>query len=131
VITITEKAKDPSSKAPENITSTDKLVATVQEVGTDGTTPVKAPSIPSTAVQVGTPAIGKHDANNPQSGGHEGDETAPTTAPTLEALTDDTNLGAVKVKLPEDAKDGDRVIVTFTPENAQPVSVTLTKGANG
>ncbi|MDP0351826.1 hypothetical protein Q7Z27_12695, partial [Glaesserella parasuis] len=47
VITITEKAKDPSSKAPENITSTDKLVATVQEVGTDGTTPVKAPSIPS------------------------------------------------------------------------------------
>ncbi|MFW9277810.1 hypothetical protein, partial [Glaesserella parasuis] len=45
VITITEKAKDPSSKAPENITSTDKLVATVQEVGTDGTTPVKAPSI--------------------------------------------------------------------------------------
>ncbi|MFW9303843.1 hypothetical protein ACN9OQ_10195, partial [Glaesserella parasuis] len=121
-------------KAPENITSTDKLVATVQEVGTDGTTPVKAPSIPSTAVQVGTPAIGKHDANNPQSGGHEGDETAPTTAPTLEALTDDTNLGAVKVKLPEDAKDGDRVIVTFTPEtpeNAQQVSVTLTKGANG
>ncbi|MFK5198930.1 hypothetical protein, partial [Glaesserella parasuis] len=112
----------------------DKLVATVQEVGTDGTTPVKAPSIPSTAVQVGTPAIGKHDANNPQSGGHEGDETAPTTAPTLEALTDDTNLGAVKVKLPEDAKDGDRVIVTFTPEtpeNAQQVSVTLTKGANG
>ncbi|MCT8589221.1 hypothetical protein KZ336_00200 [Glaesserella parasuis] len=134
VITITEKAKDPSSKAPENITSTDKLVETVQEVGTDGTTPVKAPSIPSTAVQVGTPAIGKHDANNPQSGGHEGDETAPTTAPTLEALTDDTNLGAVKVKLPEDAKDGDRVIVTFTPEtpeNAQQVSVTLTKGANG
>ncbi|MDO9852267.1 hypothetical protein Q7458_12835, partial [Glaesserella parasuis] len=60
--------------------------------------------------------------------------TAPTTAPTLEALTDDTNLGAVKVKLPEDAKDGDRVIVTFTPEtseNAQQVSVTLTKGANG
>ncbi|MDO9797813.1 hypothetical protein Q7526_11665, partial [Glaesserella parasuis] len=55
VISITEKAKDPSSKAPENITSTDKLVATVQEVGTDGTTPVKAPSIPSTAVQVGTP----------------------------------------------------------------------------
>ncbi|MDO9742095.1 hypothetical protein Q7518_11250, partial [Glaesserella parasuis] len=136
VITITEKAKDPSSKAPENITSTDKLVATVQEVGTDGTTPVKAPSIPSTAVQVGTPAIGKHDANNPQSGGHEGDETAPTTAPTLEALTDDTNLGAVKVKLPEDAKDGDRVIVKFTPEStttppATPVEVTLTKGANG
>ncbi|MDG6272231.1 hypothetical protein QA316_03625 [Glaesserella parasuis] len=136
VITITEKAKDPSSKAPENITSMDKLVATVQEVGTDGTTPVKAPSIPSTAVQVGTPAIGKHDANNPQSGGHEGDETAPTTAPTLEALTDDTNLGAVKVKLPEDAKDGDRVIVKFTPEStttppATPVEVTLTKGANG
>ncbi|MCT8557625.1 hypothetical protein KZ469_04025 [Glaesserella parasuis] len=136
VITITEKAKDPSSKAPENITSTDKLVETVQEVGTDGTTPVKAPSIPSTAVQVGTPAIGKHDANNPQSGGHEGDETAPTTAPTLEALTDDTNLGAVKVKLPEDAKDGDRVIVKFTPESttttpATPVEVTLTKGANG
>ncbi|MDP0351820.1 hypothetical protein Q7Z27_12655, partial [Glaesserella parasuis] len=112
----------------------DKLVATVQEVGTDGTTPVKAPSIPSAAVQVGTPAIGKHDANNPQSGGHEGDTTAPTTAPTLEALTDDANLGSVKVGLPTDAVEGDRVIVTFTPEtpeNAQQVSVTLTKGANG
>ncbi|MDE4015514.1 hypothetical protein NUS68_07090 [Glaesserella parasuis] len=97
---------------------------------------MRAPSIPSAAVQVGTPAIGKHDANNPQSGGHEGDTTAPTTAPTLEALTDDTNLGAVKVKLPEDAKDGDRVIVKFTPEStttppATPVEVTLTKGANG
>ncbi|MDP0471845.1 hypothetical protein Q7Y64_06965, partial [Glaesserella parasuis] len=134
VITITEKAKDPSSKAPENITSTDKLVATVQEVGTDGTTPVKAPSIPSTAVKVGTPAIGKHDANNPQSGGHEGDTTAPTTAPTLTAVTTDEGLGSVKVGLPTDAVEGDRVIVTFTPEtpeNAQPVSVTLTKGANG
>ncbi|MDG6475978.1 hypothetical protein, partial [Glaesserella parasuis] len=134
VITITEKAKDPSSKAPENITSTDKLVATVQEVGTDGTTPVKAPSIPSTAVQVGTPAIGKHDANNPQSGGHEGDTTVPTTAPTLTAVTTDEGLGSVKVGLPTDAVEGDRVIVTFTPEtpeNAQQVSVTLTKGANG
>ncbi|MDG6448047.1 hypothetical protein QAY99_04765, partial [Glaesserella parasuis] len=132
VITITEN----TNGAPQDIKSTDSLVATVQEVGTDGTTPVKAPSIPSTAVQVGTPAIGKHDANNPQSGGHEGDTTAPTTAPTLEALTDDTNLGAVKVKLPEDAKDGDRVIVKFTPEStttppATPVEVTLTKGANG
>ncbi|MDO9834763.1 hypothetical protein Q7499_11565, partial [Glaesserella parasuis] len=105
VITITEN----TNGAPQDIKSTDSLVATVQEVGTDGTTPVRAPSIPSAAVQVGTPAIGKHDANNPQSGGHEGDTTAPTTAPTLEALTDDTNLGAVKVKLPEDAKDGDRV----------------------
>ncbi|WP_042906526.1 hypothetical protein [Glaesserella parasuis] len=134
VITITEKAKDPNSTAPQDIKSEDKLVATVQEVGTDGTTPVKAPSIPSTAVQVGTPAIGKHDANNPQSGGHEGDTTAPTTAPTLEALTDDANLGSVKVGLPTDAVEGDRVIVTFTPEtpeNAQQVSVTLTKGANG
>ncbi|WP_426875681.1 Ig-like domain-containing protein [Glaesserella parasuis] len=132
VITITEN----TNGAPQDIKSTDSLVATVQEVGTDGTTPVKSPSIPSTAVQVGTPAIGKHDANNPQSGGHEGDTTAPTTAPTLEALTDDTNLGAVKVKLPEDAKDGDRVIVKFTPEStttppATPVEVTLTKGANG
>ncbi|MDE4014659.1 hypothetical protein NUS68_02495, partial [Glaesserella parasuis] len=130
VITITEKAKDPSSKAPENITSTDKLVATVQEVGTDGTTPVKAPSIPSEAVQVGTPAIGKHDATNPQSGGHEGDTTAPATAPTLEALTDDANLGSVKVGLPTDAVEGDRVIVTFTPEDqskGEKVTVTLTK----
>ncbi|MDP0342706.1 hypothetical protein Q7Z58_11615, partial [Glaesserella parasuis] len=105
-----------------------------QEVGTDGTTPVKAPSIPSTAVQVGTPAVGKHDANNPQSGGHEGDTTAPTTAPTLTAVTTDEGLGSVKVGLPTDAVEGDRVIVTFTPEtseNAQQVSVTLTKGANG
>ncbi|MDO9732531.1 hypothetical protein Q7530_11565, partial [Glaesserella parasuis] len=81
-----------------------------------------------------TPAVGKHDANNPQSGGHEGDTTAPTTAPTLTAVTTDEGLGSVKVGLPTDAVEGDRVIVTFTPEtpeNAQPVSVTLTKGANG
>ncbi|MFK5193657.1 hypothetical protein ACI3PB_08720 [Glaesserella parasuis] len=130
VITITEN----TNGAPQDIKSTDSLVATVQEVGTDGTTPVKAPSIPSAAVQVGTPAIGKHDGTNPQSGGHEGDTTAPATAPTLEALTDDANLGSVKVGLPTDAVEGDRVIVTFTPEtpeNAQQVSVTLTKGANG
>ncbi|MDO9766229.1 hypothetical protein Q7523_12250, partial [Glaesserella parasuis] len=130
VITITEN----TNGAPQDIKSTDSLVATVQEVGTDGTTPVKAPSIPSTAVQVGTPAVGKHDANNPQSGGHEGDTTAPTTAPTLTAVTTDEGLGSVKVGLPTDAVEGDRVIVTFTPEtpeNAQPVSVTLTKGANG
>ncbi|WP_214645045.1 hypothetical protein [Glaesserella parasuis] len=40
----------------------------------------------------------------------------------------------MKVGLPTDAVEGDRVIVTFTPEtpeNAQQVSVTLTKGANG
>ncbi|MFW9309532.1 hypothetical protein ACN9OS_03950 [Glaesserella parasuis] len=130
VITITEN----TNGAPQDIKSTDSLVATVQEVGTDGTTPVKAPSIPSTAVQVGTPAVGKHDANNPQSGGHEGDTTAPTTAPTLTAVTTDEGLGSVKVGLPTDAVEGDRVIVTFTPEtpeNAQQVSVTLTKGANG
>ncbi|MDO9832455.1 hypothetical protein Q7508_11410, partial [Glaesserella parasuis] len=57
-----------------------------------------------------------------------------TKAPTLEALTDDANLGSVKVGLPTDTVEGDRVIVTFTPEtpeNAQQVSVTLTKGANG
>ncbi|WP_115233189.1 hypothetical protein [Glaesserella parasuis] len=130
VITITEN----TNGAPQDIKSTDSLVATVHEVGTDGTTPVKAPSIPSTAVQVGTPAVGKHDANNPQSGGHEGDTTAPTTAPTLTAVTTDEGLGSVKVGLPTDAVEGDRVIVTFTPEtpeNAQQVSVTLTKGANG
>ncbi|MFW9297490.1 hypothetical protein, partial [Glaesserella parasuis] len=60
--------------------------------------------------------------------------TAPTTAPTLTAVTTDEGLGSVKVGLPTDTVEGDRVIVTFTPEtpeNAQQVSVTLTKGANG
>ncbi|MDG6362572.1 hypothetical protein, partial [Glaesserella parasuis] len=77
-----------------------------------------------------TPAIGKHDANNPQSGGHEGDETAPTTTPTLTAVTTDEGLGSVKVGLPTDAVEGDRVIVTFTPEDqskGKKVTVTLTK----
>ncbi|WP_200859975.1 hypothetical protein, partial [Glaesserella parasuis] len=98
VITITEKAKDPNSTAPQDIKSEDKLVATVQEVGTDGTTPVKAPSIPSTAVQVGTPAVGKHSNNDVEnSGGHEGDETEPKTAPTLTAISTDDGLGSVKV----------------------------------
>ncbi|MCT8685460.1 hypothetical protein KZ320_04230 [Glaesserella parasuis] len=132
VITITEKAKDPSSKAPENITSTDKLVATVQEVGTDGTTPVKAPSIPSTAVQVGTPAVGKHSNNDVEnSGGHEGDNTPPTTAPTLTAEQTGNKRGAVTVALPSDAQVGDRVVLEFTPENSEEkVIVTLTKGSD-
>ncbi|MCT8831741.1 hypothetical protein KZ432_05010 [Glaesserella parasuis] len=132
VITITEKAKDPSSKAPENITSTDKLVETVQEVGTDGTTPVKAPSIPSTAVQVGTPAVGKHSNNDVEnSGGHEGDNTPPTTAPTLTAEQTGNKRGAVTVALPSDAQVGDRVVLEFTPENSEEkVIVTLTKGSD-
>ncbi|ATW43573.1 hypothetical protein A2U20_07100 [Glaesserella parasuis D74] len=131
VITITEKAKDPNSTAPQDIKSEDKLVATVQEVGTDGTTPVKAPSIPSTAVQVGTPAVGKHSNNDVEnSGGHEGDETEPKTAPTLTAISTDDGLGSVKVGLPADAVEGDRVEVTFVPEGkskGEEVTVTLTK----
>ncbi|MDO9839571.1 hypothetical protein Q7486_02090 [Glaesserella parasuis] len=111
----------------------DKFVVKVQAFAGDKAT--EEVSQPSDAFAVPEVKEGKHnDADVANSGGHTGDTTVPTTAPTLEALTDDTNLGAVKVKLPEDAKDGDRVIVKFTPEtpeNAQQVSVTLTKGANG
>ncbi|WP_420729009.1 hypothetical protein [Glaesserella parasuis] len=113
----------------------DRFVATVQTFAGDKAT--EEVSQPSEALAVPEVKLGKHDDNNvTNSGGHKGDETAPAKAPTLEALTDDTNLGAVKVKLPEDAKDGDRVIVKFTPESATttpatPVEVTLTKGANG
>ncbi|MCT8824291.1 hypothetical protein KZ326_08175 [Glaesserella parasuis] len=127
VITITEN----TNGAPQDIKSTDSLVATVQEVGTDGTTPVKSPSIPSTAVQVGTPAVGKHSNNDVEnSGGHEGDETEPKTAPTLTAISTDDGLGSVKVGLPADAVEGDRVEVTFVPEGkskGEEVTVTLTK----
>ncbi|MDE3944765.1 hypothetical protein NUS41_04330, partial [Glaesserella parasuis] len=105
---------------------------TVQEVGTDGTTPVKAPSIPSTAVQVGTPAVGKHSNNDVEnSGGHEGDNTPPTTAPTLTAEQTGNKRGAVTVALPSDAQVGDRVVLEFTPENSEEkVIVTLTKGSD-
>ncbi|MDO9744039.1 hypothetical protein Q7455_10190, partial [Glaesserella parasuis] len=103
-----------------------------QEVGTDGTTPVKAPSIPSTAVQVGTPAVGKHSNNDVEnSGGHEGDNTPPTTAPTLTAEQTGNKRGAVTVALPSDAQVGDRVVLEFTPENSEEkVIVTLTKGSD-
>ncbi|MDG6310153.1 hypothetical protein P9Z71_07965 [Glaesserella parasuis] len=113
----------------------DRFVATVQTFAGDKAT--EEVSQPSDAFTVPEVKVGKHnDADVANSGGHTGDTTEPTTAPTLEALTDDANLGAVKVKLPEDAKDGDRVIVKFTPESATttpatPVEVTLTKGANG
>ncbi|MDO9746740.1 hypothetical protein Q7515_01200 [Glaesserella parasuis] len=113
----------------------DKFVVKVQAFAGDKAT--EEVSQPSDAFAVPEVKEGKHnDADVANSGGHTGDTTVPTTAPTLEALTDDTNLGAVKVKLPEDAKDGDRVIVKFTPESttttpATPVEVTLTKGANG
>ncbi|MDG6361300.1 hypothetical protein [Glaesserella parasuis] len=107
----------------------DRFVATVQTFAGDKAT--EEVSQPSEALAVPEVKLGKHDDNNvTNSGGHKGDETAPAKAPTLEALTDDTNLGAVKVKLPEDAKDGDRVIVTFTPEDqskGEKVTVTLTK----
>ncbi|MDO9909850.1 hypothetical protein Q7436_10285, partial [Glaesserella parasuis] len=103
-----------------------------QEVGTDGTTPVKAPSIPSTAVQVGTPAVGKHSNNDVEnSGGHEGDNTPPTTAPTLTAEQTGNKRGAVTVALPSDAQVGDRVVLEFTPENSEEkVIVTLTKASD-
>ncbi|MDO9655557.1 DUF4369 domain-containing protein [Glaesserella parasuis] len=108
----------------------DKFVVKVQAFAGDKAT--EEVSQPSGAFTVPEVKVGKHnDADVTNSGGHKGDETAPTKAPTLEALTDDANLGSVKVSLPTDAVEGDRVIVTFTPENAQPVSVTLTKGANG
>ncbi|MDO9957881.1 hypothetical protein Q7468_02460 [Glaesserella parasuis] len=108
----------------------DKFVVKVQAFAGDKAT--EEVSQPSDAFTVPEVKVGKHnDADVTNSGGHKGDETAPTKAPTLEALTDDANLGSVKVSLPTDAVEGDRVIVTFTPENAQPVSVTLTKGANG
>ncbi|WP_420734768.1 hypothetical protein, partial [Glaesserella parasuis] len=131
VITITEKAKDPNSTAPQDIKSEDKLVATVQEVGTDGT-PTKAPSVPSEAVKVGTPAVGKHSNNDVEnSGGHEGDNTPPTTAPTLTAEQTGNKRGAVTVALPSDAQVGDRVVLEFTPENSEEkVIVTLTKGSD-
>ncbi|MDO9995385.1 hypothetical protein Q7402_08900 [Glaesserella parasuis] len=101
-------------------------------MGTDGTTPVKAPSIPSTAVQVGTPAVGKHSNNDVEnSGGHEGDNTPPTTAPTLTAEQTGNKRGAVTVALPSDAQVGDRVVLEFTPENSEEkVIVTLTKASD-
>ncbi|MDO9852297.1 hypothetical protein Q7458_13030, partial [Glaesserella parasuis] len=75
-----------------------KFVATVQTFAGDKAT--EEVSQPSDAFAVPEVKVGKHnDADVTNSGGHKGDETAPTTAPTLEALTDDTNLGAVKVKL--------------------------------
>ncbi|MWQ76669.1 hypothetical protein GHJ37_06490, partial [Glaesserella parasuis] len=111
----------------------DRFVATVQTFAGDKAT--EEVSQPSDAFAVPEVKVGKHnDADVTNSGGHKGDETAPTTAPTLTAVTTDEGLGSVKVGLPTDAVEGDRVIVTFTPEapeNAQPVSVTLTKGANG
>ncbi|MDG6472332.1 hypothetical protein QAZ12_10070 [Glaesserella parasuis] len=111
----------------------DKFVVKVQAFAGDKAT--EEVSQPSEAFAVPEVKVGKHnDADVTNSGGHKGDETAPAKAPTLEALTDDANLGSVKVGLPTDAVEGDRVIVTFTPEtpeNAQQVSVTLTKGANG
>ncbi|MDP0351563.1 hypothetical protein Q7Z27_11240, partial [Glaesserella parasuis] len=111
----------------------DKFVVKVQAFAGDKAT--EEVSQPSDAFAVPEVKVGKHnDADVTNSGGHKGDETAPTTAPTLTAVTTDEGLGSVKVGLPTDAVEGDRVIVTFTPEtpeNAQQVSVTLTKGANG
>ncbi|MDO9665904.1 hypothetical protein [Glaesserella parasuis] len=107
----------------------DRFVATVQTfAGNKATEEVSQPSDAFTVPEV---KLGKHDDNNvANSGGHTGDTTEPTTAPTLEALTDDANLGSVKVGLPTDAVEGDRVIVTFTPEDqskGEKVTVTLTK----
>ncbi|OBX04221.1 hypothetical protein QV06_07630 [Gallibacterium genomosp. 3] len=56
------------------------------------------------------------------------DTTLPT-APIVEAATEDGD-GSVAVGLPDDAKVGDKVEVTFTGENDQPVTITLTKGEN-
>ncbi|WP_426875686.1 hypothetical protein ACM216_09485 [Glaesserella parasuis] len=107
----------------------DRFVATEQTFAGDKAT--EEVSQPSDAFAVPEVKVGKHnDADVTNSGGHKGDETAPTTAPTLTAVTTDEGLGSVKVGLPTDAVEGDRVIVTFTPEDqskGKKVTVTLTK----
>ncbi|OZN48238.1 hypothetical protein CF595_11350, partial [Gallibacterium anatis] len=52
------------------------------------------------------------------------------TAPSLTTTGNDGD-GSVTVGLPTDAKEGDKVKVTFTGEDDQPVSITYTKGENG
>ncbi|MDE3930845.1 hypothetical protein NUS50_03645 [Glaesserella parasuis] len=107
----------------------DKFVVKVQAFAGDKAT--EEVSQPSEAFAVPEVKEGKHnDADVANSGGHTGDTTVPTTAPTLTAVTTDEGLGSVKVGLPTDAVEGDRVIVTFTPEDqskGEKVTVTLTK----
>ncbi|OOH89301.1 hypothetical protein BMT54_06950 [Pasteurellaceae bacterium 15-036681] len=73
------------------------------------------------AADVTVPAIPADAAH------HTGDHQAPD-APVLEASPTD---GSVKVHLPDNANPGDKVEVTFTNEDGEKETVTLTKQPNG
>ncbi|MFU2083056.1 Ig-like domain-containing protein, partial [Gallibacterium anatis] len=91
-------------------------------------------TIPATSVQDGSEvtAVAKDPAGNAstaasQNAGNNPDTTAPS-APKLNPNAD----GTMDVVLPEDAKPGDKVVVTVTPDGAtEPNVVTLTKKDDG
>ena len=91
-------------------------------------------TIPAASVQDGSEvnAVAKDPAGNAstaasQNAGNNPDTTAPS-APKLNPNAD----GTMDVVLPEDAKPGDKVVVTVTPDGAtEPNVVTLTKKDDG
>ena len=95
-------------------------------------------TIPADKVQDGSPVKAKatDTAGNPSEEGTANAGNNPdTTAPNAPEVTSSTTDGSVTVQVPSNAKTGDMVEVTITPDtvsgNATPITVTLTKQADG
>ena len=95
-------------------------------------------TIPADKVKDGSPVTAKA-TDNAGNTGEEGSANAgnnpDTTAPSAPEVTPSTTDGSVTVQVPSNAKTGDIVEVTITPDtvsgNATPITVTLTKQADG
>ncbi|WP_157394971.1 Ig-like domain-containing protein, partial [Ursidibacter arcticus] len=107
-----------------------KLIAELTE---NGTTESSAPTaeIPvAQTVQPGTPdpeATDKESLSKDK-GGYPNDNTPPP-APTINTGSDGD--GKVTVGLPADAKNGDKVTITYTDEGNNPQEVVVTKAQDG
>ena len=95
-------------------------------------------TIPADKVQDGSPVKAKatdESGNTGEEGTANAGNNVDHTVPNAPEVTSSTTDGSVTVGVPSNAKTGDMVEVTITPDtvsgNATPITVTLTKQADG
>ena len=95
-------------------------------------------TIPADKVQDGSPVKAKatdESGNTGEEGTANAGNNVDHTVPNAPEVTSSTTDGSVTVQVPSNAKTGDMVEVTITPDtvsgNATPITVTLTKQADG
>ncbi|MGY4675741.1 Ig-like domain-containing protein [Ursidibacter arcticus] len=107
-----------------------KLIAELTENGTTESSNPTDPIAVEQTVQPGTPVANPTDEATPSTdkGGYPNDNTPPP-APTINTGLD--GAAKVTVGLPADAKNGDKVTITYTDEDNNPQTVVVTKAQDG